>query len=197
MRNLKVHVFGLFLCFFVNSALAREGFENNGFDVELAAARANSSGLTIDTRFSAAERATILRAASLIPACHQHKLQGLRFVRSLQLDAPLDDCTEGFYPGNGSIVLYPRCGFEAQVIVHELFHHLGRFDNLNGIWKGRVLKQIPNCPVSDYAADGLGGNNEDLAETGRLLLVPESGDRRGGACVDRKIRELARILGEC
>jgi hypothetical protein len=156
-----------------------------------------SPGLKIDSKFTVAERAAIARGASLIPACQRHKLNGLRFVRSQQLDGPADECSEGFYPGNGSIVLYPRCGFGVHIIVHEIFHHLGRFNNLNGVWKSSVLRKIPRCPVSDYAADGLGANNEDLAETGRLLLLPESGDRRGGACVDQKIRELARILAEC
>lgn len=179
------------------TAGAKEGNFADPFASLAQDAAARGPGISVDSRFSAAERAVIEQGAALIPACHRHKLDGLRFVRSLELDGPLDECTEGFYPGNGSIVLYPRCGFAVSVVVHELFHHLGRFQNLNGIWKRQVLRKFPGCPVSDYAADGLGGNNEDLAETGRLLLVPGSGDRRRGACVDQKIRELARILAGC
>jgi len=148
----------------------------------------------IDPAFSPEQKALIERAVSLIPSSQRLNLNGLRFVRSNQLDGPLDECTEGFYPGNGSIVLYPRCGFGAHIVVHEIFHHLGRFGNLNSLWKSRVLKKFPACPVSEYAAEGLGINNEDLAETGRLLLVPESGDRNPGACVDGKVAELRKIL---
>lgn len=173
--------------------LAGEAEAREGFFPALTSAMSPAPGL--DPAFSEEQKRMILRAISLIPACHRRKALTLRFVRSNAIDAPADECTEGYYPGNGSIILYPRCGFSVATVVHELFHHLGRFDGLNEIWKGRVLKKFPSCPVSDYAADGLGGNNEDLAETGRLLLVPESGDRNPGACVDSKIAELRRILG--
>jgi hypothetical protein len=149
----------------------------------------------IDPQFSPSQRMEILNSLDRLPKCQKSKTENLRFQYDSKIDGSLSECTEGYYPGNATILLYPSCNFGAAIVIHEVFHHLGYFNKLNSIWKSRVLKEIPDCPVSDYAAEGLGSNNEDLAETGRLLLVPESSsDRNPGSCVDAKIARLRQLL---
>lgn len=156
--------------------------------------------ISIDRRFTDRERIKILHGISLFPDCYHPLMQGLKIAQNTKLEVRGKLCVAGLYHvGKSFIEMSPKCnGIQVGVTVHEIFHHLAqqKSQRLERQYSASVFERHRGCPVSSYAQSD-GSIHEDLAESGRLVVFPNSGQRLSGRCVQLKLDEMTNLLNAC